>query len=85
MLVGRRAEELAQPGRRGVLERRRYRARIVRPGAGGAAGENLGKPNQDRAWESATGQCPRLSRTTFRDFVRGGGCRCRVRMHGREP
>ena len=25
MLVGRRAEELAQPGRRGVLERRRYR------------------------------------------------------------
>ena len=32
MLVGRRAEELAQPGRRGVLERRRYRARIVGPG-----------------------------------------------------
>ena len=63
MLVGRRAEELAQPGRRGVLERRRYRARIVGPGAGGAAGENLGKPNQDRARESATGQCPRLGRT----------------------
>ena len=33
MLVGRRAEELAQPGRRGVLERRRYRARIVGLGA----------------------------------------------------
>ena len=62
MLVGRRAEELAQPGRRGVLERRRHRARIVGP-AGGAAGKNLGKPNQDRAQGSATGQCAKLGRT----------------------
>jgi len=60
MLVGRRAEELAEPGRRGALERRRHRARIVGPGAGGTAGEDPGKPHQDRAWESATAQCPRL-------------------------
>ena len=40
MLVGRRAEELAEPGRRGILERRRHRARIAGPGAGGAAGED---------------------------------------------
>ena len=48
MLIGRGTEELAQPGRREALERRRNRARIVRPGAGGATGENLGKPNQGR-------------------------------------
>ena len=30
-----------------------------RAGAGGAAGENQGEPNQDRAEEAATGQCPR--------------------------
>ena len=33
MRVGRRAEELAQPSRRGILERRRYRAQMV--GRGG--------------------------------------------------
>jgi hypothetical protein len=37
MLVGRRAEELAQPGRRGILERRRYRARMVWLGANNSA------------------------------------------------
>jgi len=30
---------------------------LVGPGAGGGAGENVGKPIQDRAGESATGQC----------------------------
>ena len=71
MLVGRRAEELAQPGRRGILECRRCRARIVRPG--GAAGEDPRKPTQDRAWESATSQCPRLGRTRrAADFLRVG-------------
>ncbi len=34
MLVGRRAEELAQPGRRGVLERRRYPCADSRAGGG---------------------------------------------------
>jgi hypothetical protein len=33
MRVGRRAEELAQPGRRGILESRRHRARMVGLGA----------------------------------------------------
>ena len=45
MLVDRRAEELAQPGRRGVPERRRYPARIIGQRPGGATGENLGEPN----------------------------------------
>ena len=63
MLVGRRAGESAQPGRRVVLECRRCRARIVGPGGGGAAGEHQGEPNQDHAEEAATGQCPRLGRT----------------------
>ena len=63
MLVGRWAEELAELGRRGVIERCRHRARIVGPGAGGAAGEDPGKPHQDRAFESATGHCRRLGRT----------------------
>ena len=58
MLLGRRTEESAQPGGRVVLERRRWRARIVGPGAGGAAGESQGEPNQDRAEETATGQVP---------------------------
>ena len=75
MLVGRRAEELAQPGGRVVLERRRWRARIVGPGAGGAAGENQGEPDQDRAEEAATGQCPRLGRT------RGAARSLRVGAH----
>ncbi len=48
MLIGCRAEELAQPGRREILERRRNRARIVSPGAGGATGDSLGKPNRGR-------------------------------------
>ena len=55
MLLGRRAEEAAQPGGRVVLERRRCRARIVGPGAGGATGEDQGEPDQDRAQEAATG------------------------------
>ncbi len=40
MRIGRRTEELAEPGRREALERRRYRARIVSPEAGGAPGDN---------------------------------------------
>ena len=63
MLLGRRAGESAQPGGRLVLERRRSRARIVGPGAGGATGEDQGEPDQDRAQEAATGPCPRLGRT----------------------
>ena len=63
MLVGRQTEELAESGRRRVLERRRHRARIAGPGASGATGEDPGKPHQDRALESATGQYPRRGRT----------------------
>ena len=77
MLVGRRAEELAQPGRRGVLERRRHRARMVGPGAGGTAGEDPGEPDQDRAREPATGgRYLRLGRT------RGAAGPSRVGAHG---
>ena len=61
MLLGRRAEEPAQPGGRVVLERRRWRARIVGPRAGGAAGESQGEPNQHRAEEAAACQGPRLA------------------------
>ena len=48
MLIGGGTEELAQPGRREALERSRNRTRIIRPGTGGATGDNLGKPNQGR-------------------------------------
>ena len=61
MLVGRRAEGSTQPGGRVVLERRRWRARIIGPGAGGAAGENQGEPNQDRAEEATTAASARDS------------------------
>ena len=33
MLIGRRTEELAEPGRHEIIERRRNDARIIRPGA----------------------------------------------------
>ena len=58
MLLGRRAEELAQPGWRGSSKRSLMAGRVSV-----AAGENLSEPSQDRAWESATGQRPRLGRT----------------------
>ena len=54
MRVDRRAEELAQPGRRGVLEHCHTRDRIVGPGGGGGAGENAVEPHQEPAWKSAT-------------------------------
>ena len=54
MRVGRRAEELAQPGRCGVLERRRYRARMVDLGAGGASD----RPEASRIGDRTDGTPP---------------------------
>jgi hypothetical protein len=58
MCVGRRAEEMAQLGRRGVLERRRYCARVVAPTADEAASQNPDEPTEDPSRRSATSQCP---------------------------
>jgi hypothetical protein len=63
MLLGGRAEELAQLGGSVVLERRRWRARIVGPGTGGAAGESQAEPDQHRVEETATCERSRLGRT----------------------